>query len=89
MENSEAKTLVFKTALIDESILIQISDSGEGISKENLQKVFSAGYTSKPIGKGTGLGLASVKTMVKAYSGTVDITSSPGEGTTVSIYLPS
>ncbi len=88
MENSENKVLRFSTGIKDGNILVEISDTGDGISQENIQKVFSPGYTSKPIGKGTGLGLASVKTMVEAYSGSISIDSKPGEGTTVSIRLP-
>ncbi|MBN2417934.1 MAG: HAMP domain-containing histidine kinase, partial [Deltaproteobacteria bacterium] len=88
MEDSDTRQLSIQTKGIDNNILIEISDTGEGIAEENLSRVFSPGYTSKPVGKGTGLGLASVKTMVEAYSGSIDIKSKPGEGTTVSIQIP-
>ena len=88
MEDCENMIMSFCTGIENGDILIEVSDTGKGISPENIQKVFSPGYTSKPIGKGTGLGLASVKTMVEAYSGSISIDSKPGEGTTVSIRLP-
>lgn len=88
MEEVETRQLSIRTKHNGESVLIEISDTGQGISDENISKVFSPGYTSKPIGKGTGLGLASVKTMVEAYAGTIEIKSKSGEGTTVSIQLP-
>ena len=88
MENTGSGRLIIRTEYRDGFIIIEISDTGDGISEENISKVFSPEYTSKPVGKGTGLGLASVKAMVDAYSGEVEITSKPGEGTTVSIKLP-
>ena len=88
MEEVDNRKLSIRTEGRDKSVFIEISDTGEGISGENISKVFSPGYTSKPVGKGTGLGLASVKTMVEAYSGTIEIKSKLGEGTTVSIQLP-
>lgn len=88
LENSETKELVIGTELIDKFIRIEISDTGEGISEENISRIFLPGYTSKPIGKGTGLGLASVRTMVEAYSGSIEIHSTRGKGTTFHVNLP-
>ena len=65
-----------------------MSDTGEGIAEENLPEIFSPDFTTKPIGKGTGLGLASVKTMVEAYSGDIRVESEKGEGTTFTVRIP-
>lgn len=88
MEEVDTRYLSIRTECKNNYILIEITDTGEGIPEENISKVFSPRYTSKPVGKGTGLGLASVKAMVEAYSGTIEIKSKSGEGTTVSIQLP-
>jgi signal transduction histidine kinase len=88
MEHSEEKRLTVKTGFEDKCIAIIISDTGEGISEEDLSNIFCPYFTTKPIGKGTGLGLASVKAMVDAYSGTIHVESKNREGTTFIVRLP-
>nr|WP_223218399.1 ATP-binding protein [Rhizobium wenxiniae] len=66
--------------------LIRFKDDGEGISEEDLEKIFDPFYSTKP--NGTGLGLAMVHRIVDAHYGTVTITSKRGEGTEVSLRLP-
>ena len=69
-------------------ILLAVSDTGCGMSKEVLARAFDPFFTTKSPGDGTGLGLAIVHGVVSAAGGAVDIDSAPGEGTTVSVYLP-
>ena len=88
MEKSDKKLLSVESGEKDEYIFVKIKDSGEGISKDDLSSIFLPGFTTKPLGKGTGLGLASTKTMVESYSGKIEIESVKNEGTTVTIYLP-
>ena len=88
MEHSPEKRLAVVTCLEDKAVLIRISDTGEGIAEEDLPKIYSPYFTTKPIGKGTGLGLASVKTMVDAYSGDIQVESEKGEGTTFIVRIP-
>lgn len=88
MEHSPQKRLTVETLLEDKTVAIRISDTGEGIAQENLARIFSPDFTTKPIGKGTGLGLASVKTMVEAYSGEIQVESKKGEGTTFIVRIP-
>jgi CheY-like chemotaxis protein len=69
-------------------IVIAVSDTGVGMAPEVLEKVFDPFFTTKPIGQGTGLGLSMVYGFAKQSNGQVRIHSTPGEGTSVTIYLP-
>jgi signal transduction histidine kinase/ActR/RegA family two-component response regulator len=67
---------------------VSVTDSGTGMEPEVLARAFEPFFTTKPVGKGTGLGLASVYGAVKQMGGHVGIESDVGVGTTVTIYLP-
>ena len=69
-------------------VRIDVIDSGVGISQEILPKVFDPFFTTKDPDKGTGLGLSVSRSIVEEFGGTIQIQSTPGEGTTVSILLP-
>ena len=68
--------------------VIEISDRGEGIPKENLQRLFEPFFTTKRERKGTGLGLSIAKTIVENHQGDLLIESEPGQGTQVWVLLP-
>lgn len=70
-------------------IVITIRDTGPGIPPEHLPHIFEPFYTTKPIGQGTGLGLAQVYGIVKQHDGFIDVQSREGIGTTFTIYLRS
>jgi len=71
-----------------EGVLIEISDTGAGIAPELLPKIFDLFVTTKPPGRGTGLGLVICQEIVRAHGGTIAVESSVGRGTLVTIYLP-
>jgi PAS domain S-box-containing protein len=74
--------------LTGDCIEIQAVDSGVGIAPEHLDKVVEPFFTTKPPGKGTGLGLSQVYGLVNGAGGVLLFDSTPGEGTTVSLYIP-
>lgn len=69
-------------------LLLTISDNGEGIDKGLITRIFDPFFSTKPEGKGTGLGLATVYSIIKQHKGYIDVESQESQGTTFRIYLP-
>jgi len=72
----------------EDSLMIEVWDTGIGIAPENVAKLYDPFYTTKGVGRGTGLGLAVSYGIVQEHSGHINVESTPGQGTTFRITLP-
>jgi CheY-like chemotaxis protein len=75
-------------AKVGPHVVITVSDTGAGISKEIVDKIFEPFFTTKELGKGTGLGLSTVLGIIKSHGGFVNVYSEVGKGTQFKVYLP-
>lgn len=71
-----------------ESYRITFKDTGVGMDEETQLRIFDPFFTTKEVGKGTGLGLSVVYNILQNHQATIDVTSSPGSGTTISVAFP-
>jgi two-component system NtrC family sensor kinase len=71
-----------------QNLVVEISDSGQGMSAEVLARVFEPFFTTKPAGAGTGLGLPICKTIVQEHLGRIEVESEPGQGSLFRVTLP-
>ena len=88
MEASEEKVITVRTREADRAVVLEISDTGCGIPPDRLQRIFARGYTTKPVGKGSGMGLNLVRQMIRDMQGEIDVASGPGGGTTFRVTFP-
>ena len=80
--------ITIKTFLENEKIIIEFSDTGKGISPENISRIFDSGFTTKGSGEGTGLGLSIVKKIIDEHDGTIEVDSEVLKGTTFRLRIP-
>jgi two-component system NtrC family sensor kinase len=85
---SNPGSITIETKLVDNEVRISISDTGTGMTAEQLEKIFLPFYTTKEVGKGTGLGLSVSYGIVKELGGRFEVESTVGVGSTFSIILP-
>ncbi len=69
-------------------VIIQVQDTGQGISPENLERLFEPFFTTRPPGKGTGLGLSVSYGIITDHDGVIDVESKPGQGSIFTLWLP-
>jgi signal transduction histidine kinase len=83
-----SKKLVINTLLVNNWVCIEISDNGIGMTEETKEKIFHPFYTTKEVGKATGLGMSISYGIVESHKGRIDVETEPGKGVKVSIKLP-
>lgn len=84
----ETGTICIASYASENSVYVDVSDTGAGISDEELLKLFDPFYTTKDIGKGTGLGLSICQAIIQRHGGEIHVRSNIGVGTTFTICLP-
>ena len=80
--------VVIETRKEGDQVVVSIRDSGCGIEREHLDKIFDPGFTSKGVGAGVGLGLAVAYSVIKEHNGSIEVVSERGQGSTFTVRLP-
>jgi two-component system NtrC family sensor kinase len=80
--------LTIETGMNDSMVIVDISDTGAGISEDNIKKIFDPFFTTKTVGQGTGLGLSITYGIIQEHGGRILVDSDPGKGTHFRLKLP-
>jgi signal transduction histidine kinase len=86
--SSYGGVITITTRLNGDAVEVAVSDTGCGIPPEHLEHIFDPFYTTKPVGEGTGLGLSITFSIVERHSGSIDVRTEVGKGTTFTVTLP-
>ncbi len=85
---AEKGRITIRTGCDETQVWVAVQDTGKGIAPENLPRIFDPFFTTKPVGKGTGLGLSLSYDIVKKHGGHIEVSSTVGQGTTMTVFLP-
>lgn len=85
---AETGTITITTRAAGDGVTVSFADTGRGIDREDLARIFDPGFTTKGVGVGTGLGLSIVYRIVQRHHGDIKVESTPGAGTTFTLSLP-
>ncbi len=88
MESSSTRIISVNTREEADTVVVEVADTGCGIEPENIQNVFSRSFTTKPVGKGSGMGLDLVRNMVEEMDGSIEVESIVSKGTTFKMIFP-
>jgi two-component system, NtrC family, sensor kinase len=86
IQNSGVITI--RTGVEQDSVWIEIADTGKGMTPEQMKRIFEPFYTTKPVGEGTGLGLSLSYGIIQKHNGRIEVKSEIGRGTVMRIWLP-
>lgn len=81
-------TITIRTGAVEDKVWIEIADTGTGISAEDLKSIFVPFFTTKPVGRGTGLGLSVSYGIIQKHHGRIEVESLVGKGSTFRVWLP-
>ena len=81
-------TIHISTSVADGMVLLQVSDTGQGIAPENIDKLFEPFFTTKPVGQGIGIGLSTCYNIITKHGGEISASSEPGQGAVFKVVLP-
>jgi len=88
MENGGGEMTITAERTDENTFCFQVRDTGEGIRKEDMEKIFDPFYTTKEVGKGTGLGLSISHGIIESHGGRMEVESQEGMGTVFKVSLP-
>ena len=88
MVDSRTKQLTVSTYCETHHVCLSVADTGTGIDAQILPLIFQPDFTTKPLDQGTGLGLASAKTMAESYGGSIEVRSNDPHGAVFTVYIP-
>ena len=80
--------LKIETSMNESMVIVDIPDTGVGICDENIRRIYDPFFTTKSIGRGTGLGLAMTYGIIQEHGGSIFVDSAPGQGTHFRLKLP-
>jgi Signal transduction histidine kinase regulating C4-dicarboxylate transport system len=80
--------ITIATGLVKDEVYVSVEDNGMGIPSDKLNQIFIQGYTTKPIGKGSGLGLALSKDIMDKHNGRIEVVSEEGKGSKFTLWIP-
>jgi two-component system NtrC family sensor kinase len=87
-DGGEITITAFPREATNDGLCLQVRDNGSGIPEEDLGRIFDPFYSTKEVGKGSGLGLSIVYGIIEQHGGEISVASEEGKGTTFSVYLP-
>jgi len=87
-DGGEITITAFPREATNDRLCLQVQDNGSGIPEEDLGRIFDPFYSTKEVGKGSGLGLSIVYGIIEQHGGEISVTSKEGKGTTFSVYFP-